>query len=301
MTDRPVACVRSRHLSDEDFATIAAQVRSMTGIELKPHKKAMVSARLSKRLRATGMSDVPSYVDLLNSSHSDREKMHFVSAFTTNMTRFNREEAQFQHMANQVLPDLVARARRGGRVRIWSAGCSSGEEPYGIACHIFDAAPEAASLDLRILATDIDADILSLAGEGVYANQSLEFLPKPHAERYFQPEGAAMQVRVSSQLKSIIRFRQLNLHDEWPFKGKFDIIMCRNVAIYFEQAVQTRLWQRFAKLLSPNGFLYLGHSETLDAGIADSFRFHRHGVYQFVDNISQVEAADQKSTKGRKP
>lgn len=267
-------------ISDADFTRIAQLVREMMGIDLQPHKRTMVASRLSKRLRATGFETVDAYIDYMLSPQGKDEQSRFVSAYTTNMTRFNREGHHFEQLAEEFLPDLMDKARHGKRVRIWSAGCSSGEEPYGLAFHVLDACPEAASLDVKILATDIDTEILATAKQGIYPTSSTTALPNGQAEKYFSPhEGARDRSSVSDKARDLISFRRLNLHGEWPFKGKFDIIMCRNVAIYFDAPTQSRLWRRFGEQLCDDGLLFLGHSEGIGPEHAELFHTVGRGVF----------------------
>ncbi|KPA20853.1 Chemotaxis protein methyltransferase [Shimia sp. SK013] len=278
-------------ISDGDFARIASLVRSMTGIDLQPHKRAMVAARLAKRMRATGMTSVSEYCKRLEDGTAGEETTQFVTAYTTNMTRFNREEHHFAHLADETLPKLVAAAKQGARVRIWSAGCSSGEEPYGLAFHLLDLCPEAHTLDLKILASDIDLEILARAKRGIYSSASLTTLPDHQAKQYFQPvKGQSDQMSVTQPARDLIAFRQLNLHGPWPFTGAFDVIICRNVAIYFDVPTQSTLWRRFAENLNAQGLLYIGHSEGIDADNTSRFNTVGRGVFQ-------VTPAHQKTAK----
>ena len=192
-------------ISDADFAAIAGLVREWMGIDLQPHKRTMVASRLSKRLRATGYDTVNDYIDYMHSPQGRDEQTRFISAYTTNMTRFNREGHHFEQLANDVLPDLMAQARRGKRIRIWSAGCSSGEEPYGLAFHVLDACPEAASLDVKILASDIDPEILATAKRGVYPTSSINTLTNGQGAKYFEDfEGARDQKAVCQNARDLI-------------------------------------------------------------------------------------------------
>lgn len=268
-------------LSNADFSRVAGLVRSMTGIDLQPHKRAMVAARLAKRLRATGTASVSAYCNSLENGTAGEETSQFVTAFTTNMTRFNREEHHFQQLAEETLPPLVAAAKRGERVRIWSAGCSSGEEPYGLAFTLLDLCPDANSLDIKILATDIDLDILHRAETGHYPKSGTETLPQGQAAKYFDVvPGSPDQVSVRENARDLIAFRQLNLHGDWPFGGKFDVIICRNVAIYFDVPTQSKLWRRFGESLTDTGYLYIGHSEGIDPDNAGRFTLVGRGVFK---------------------
>ncbi|MFY0617116.1 MULTISPECIES: CheR family methyltransferase [unclassified Shimia] len=282
-------------ISDADFARIAELVREMMGIDLQPHKRTMVASRLSKRLRATGYDAVGDYIDFMLSPQGNDEQTRFVSAYTTNMTRFNREGHHFEHLANEVLPNLMAKARSGKRVRIWSAGCSSGEEPYGLAFSVLDACPEAGDLDVKILATDIDTEILANAKRGVYPASSSSGLPNGQGDKYFVAhEGAKDRLSVCDKARNLISFRRLNLHGDWPFKGKFDIIMCRNVAIYFDGPTQSRLWGRFGEQLCQDGLLFLGHSEGIGPEHAELFTMVGRGV--FSTDTSRVGSSSTNAT-----
>ena len=258
-----------------EFERVAALLKSMTGIHLTDNKRTMAAGRLSKRLKALGLSSVASYCDVLQAPGSGGEQDAFISALTTNMTRFFREPHHFRHLGDHVLPDLVARARRGGRVRIWSAGCSMGEEAYDLACHLLDVCPEAERLDIKILASDIDKQALDIARAGTYATPSLENLPNDFAARFFEPDPKDPGVsRIRKGPRDLICFRWLNLNAQWPFAGKFDAIMCRNVAIYFDAPTQADLWRRMVTAIQTPGTLYIGHSEMLPRDI--------------LDNVSQV-------------
>lgn len=280
MTDTAVEQAISP-ITTEDFDAVANLLKKLTGIHLNPNKKAMVVGRLSKRVRQTGTSSIRDYCSLLTSPDKHAERDVFISALTTNMTRFHREAHHFTHLADQVLPDLIKFAQRGGRVRLWSAGCSSGEEAYGLAFHVLQACPEAARLDLRILATDIDKSSLAKAVTGTYAEACLAQLPDKFATRFFdRSQSPAGMARVSQEPRELISFRWLNLNSDWPFKGKFDAIMCRNVAIYFDPDTQANLWQRLADRLQQNGMLYIGHSEALPADVAKRVRAEGTGMYR---------------------
>ncbi|QGX99687.1 chemotaxis protein [Roseovarius faecimaris] len=268
-------------LNADEFNKIVGLVREFTGIDLPPHKKTMVAGRLSKRLKATCMESVSSYIAYLNSPEGDGERSHFINAYTTNMTRFNREDHHFSFFAKAVMPRLARAARKGMRVRLWSAGCSSGEEPFQLAFHVLDACPEASKLDLKLLATDIDSDILAVAQAGIYPRAHTSSLPGDHMSRYFEPVGSSSdRVRVVDAARALISFRTLNLHSTWPFKGGFDVIMCRNVAIYFDAETQEQLWHRLGSRVLPAGMLFLGHSETLSEECARQFKASGPGIFQ---------------------
>lgn len=290
-------------ISERDFALVAARLKEMTGIHLGPHKRAMVSGRLAKRLKALGLSDYQSYVGVLEDGSETAEHEAFITALTTNMTRFRREKHHFRHFSEKMLPDLVTTARKGGRVRIWSAACSTGEEAYDLAFHVLDKCPEAAKLDLRLLATDIDKTALATAHDGIYPSVSLNDLPEGFRSTFFiegdTPTGSA---RVCDEARSLIAFRSLNLDAVWPFKGLFDVVVCRNVAIYFDEATSDRLWHRLAAVLRPGGALYAGHSEALPKDVVDAGQQDGPGTYRFPDGFRAGQAkADQVIDSKEKP
>ena len=208
-------------LSKANLAQVAALVRDEAGIALTEAKAPLVHSRLSRRLTALGLNDFSSYFDFVNGPRGAEERRKMLSALTTNVTRFFREPHHFEQMAQDTLPPLLDRARQGGRVRIWSAGCSSGEEPYSIAATILSLEPDAARMDIRILASDIDPEILAKARRGVYANDALGTTPVKNVERFF--DVTADGLSAGAAIRELISFRELNLVREWPMKGRFDI------------------------------------------------------------------------------
>jgi chemotaxis protein methyltransferase CheR len=247
-------------LSEPVFRAVAARVHALTGIVLHEHKRQMVHTRLSRRLRALGLGDFESYLALLDSPGGAAETGAFVNAITTNLTAFFREAHHFTHLRDAVLkPRMAAGA---ARFRVWSAGCSTGEEPYSIQMTVQEAGGFARAWDYRLLATDLDSDVLARAAAGVYAADRLQGIPPARlaAAALRRPDGAA---EMRPELRARIAFRRLNLLEAWPVKGPFDAIFCRNVMIYFDAATKADLVSRFAGLLAPHGALYLGHSESL--------------------------------------
>ena len=185
------------------------------------------------------------------------------AALTTNVTRFYREPHHFDHLRDEVMPALAERARAGGRVRLWSAACSNGQEPYSMAMTVLSVLPEAADLDVRILATDIDPNMVADGAAGVYSEEALEAAPAMLRHRYFDKAAGRGSDRLSANaaLRRLVTFKELNLIGDWPMRGRFDVIFCRNVVIYFDDATQERVWGRFTPLMTPGGVLYIGHSE----------------------------------------
>ncbi len=246
-----------------ELAEIARLVRESAGIVIGEGKASMVQSRLSKRLRALGLADYRSYLEHLQSPEGAEESGRMLSALTTNVTNFFRENHHFQQLRRDVLPPLIARARAGGRVRIWSAGCSSGQEPYSIAMLLCDLAEDAPTLDIRILATDIDPEMTAIGRAARYATALAESIPPAYAQQFLDATDDGVVLRPS--VRGLVGFRELNLHATWPMRGTFDVIFCRNVAIYFDKQTQDALWSRFEAALAPDGWLFMGHSERLPA------------------------------------
>jgi chemotaxis protein methyltransferase CheR len=245
----------------EDFNRIAALLQKESGIHLQESKASLVYSRLAKRLRALHIESFREYCKLV--VEDTDERMNMLAALTTNVTRFFREPHHFEHLKTHVLPPLLEAARRGGAVRIWSAACSSGQEPYSLALAILSLMPEAASKDIKVLATDIDPNMVARGRNGVYAPAELRDVPAEVKRRWFvaASEEGQGNLRVAEELRALVAFRPLNLIGNWPMRGPFHAIFCRNVVIYFEEATQSKLWSRFVPLLAPGGCLYIGHSE----------------------------------------
>ncbi|MCA0921665.1 CheR family methyltransferase [Pseudooceanicola nanhaiensis] len=248
-------------MSDRAFSAIAAIAKAEAGLVLPAGKMTMVQSRLRKRLIAIGFTNFDDYVELVSSRDGDGERKSMISALTTNVSHFFREGHHFTILREQVLPPLLLRARRGERIRIWSAGCSSGQEPYSIAMCLLTAAPDIARYDLRILATDIDEAILAKAQEAIYSRQQSTGIPEDLQRAYLQPGPSSDTVRIAKPVRDLVTLRQLNLLGPWPMRHPFDAIFCRNVVIYFDAQTQAALWPRFHAALSPQGWLFLGHSE----------------------------------------
>ena len=260
-------------LCAEDFRAIAAMLHADAGIFLPETKATLVYSRLAKRLRVLGLESFRDYCALVAGEGGSDERKQMLVALTTNVTSFFREPHHFEHLKQRTLPPLLQAARKGGRVRIWSAGCSKGHEPYSIAMCILGLMPEAASLDVKVLATDIDTNVLAEAQGGVYDEGVTASVPKMERSRFFAPvrDAASRTVRVSDNVRALVSFRELNLIGHWPMRGTFNAIFCRNVVIYFDEPTQERIWGRFAGLLAPGGSLYVGHSERVSGASAASF------------------------------
>ncbi len=242
-----------------DFRAIAELLYAMAGITLPEHKATLVYSRLAKRVRALRLGSFQAYRALLDSPEGEDERMNMLAALTTNVTRFFREPHHFDHLRDHVIAPLADAVRAGRRLRVWSAGCSSGQEPYSIALTILGVIPEAARLDVRILATDIDPNVVATARQGVYSDEQVEPVPADLRQRFMERRGSDWAVAAAA--RSLVVANQLNLMGDWPMKGRFDVIFCRNVVIYFDEPTQARMWSRFEPLLNPGGRLYVGHSE----------------------------------------
>ena len=248
-----------------------------TAIVLRDGKEGLVRSRLAKHLRRLGLRSYTEYLAAVDADHSDRERSEMIDSLTTNKTSFYREAAHFEYLREHVLPGLLASRQR---VRIWSAGCSSGEEPYTLAMLLHEVARDAARRDVRILATDISSKVLAMAREAKYPESAVAELPWPGADRYFTRAGGGAQqaLQMRDDVRSLVRFARLNLMDRWPMERGFQVIMCRNVMIYFDKVVQAQLVDRFWDLLAPGGHLFVGHSESLTS-LNHRFRYVQPAVY----------------------
>lgn len=272
----------SIELSPKDFDRICRLAKKGWGLNLDEAKKPLIRSRLSKRVNELGLSDFDVYCDLIQGGNTD-EQEHFVNALTTNVTHFYRELHHFEYLEEKVLPELIARARKGGRVRIWSAGCSTGKEPYSIAGSILKLSPDAHSLNIRILATDIDASVLSKAEAGIYRNEDCSFPSDARKSLVFEKTKSDQpNWTVRPDVQSLVTVRKLNLVDEWPMKGPFDVIMCRNVAIYFDKPTQAAIWKQFRRYLPEDGHLFIGHSERIIAPETMGFALCATTTYRAV-------------------
>ena len=279
--------------SDEDFQQIARLARTEFGLSLAESKKPLVYSRLAKRLRIRNVTSFRDYLRLLSDQTEEREKDELLSALTTNVTRFFREMHHFDLFRTAVLPRLIERARSGARVRIWSAGCSSGQEPYSLALMLLAEEPLIARHDVKILATDIDPNIVATARAGRYPLAERASIPEPML-RFTEPEGPKT-FQIAPPARDLVTFGVLNLIADWPIKGQFDVIFCRNVTIYFDAETQRRLWTRFQAALVPDGYLFIGHSERV-SGPASS-HFASAGVTAYQNIPPHKQTADKKETE----
>lgn len=262
MTDRDKAF----QLSTKDFNFLCQFVYDIAGIVLNASKKEMVYRRLTRIIRERKFSSFTEYCDLLK-AEPEKEKDYFINAITTNLTSFFREQHHFDYMVKHELPRLIKNSLTDHkRLRIWSCASSTGEEPYSIAITLLETFKSALiQWDAKILATDIDSNVLASGKLGIYDENRVESLPYKIKEKYFH-KGVGdnvNKVKVDKALTKLITFKQLNLLHDWPMKGPFDIIFCRNVIIYFDKETQQELFARYYEMLTPGGLLILGHSENL--------------------------------------
>jgi chemotaxis protein methyltransferase CheR len=265
-------------LHDGDFRKIVRMVMDTAGIVLSERKRPFIHSRLGRRLRALGMTDFKEYCLLLEAPDGDEERLNLINAITTNHTAFFREQHHFAYLAKTILPQLAGpQGDTPGRLRIWSAGCSSGEEPYTIAMTLRQD-PGLARCDAKILATDLDTNVVAHAADGIYDAERLEAIPAPLRKR-FVTELPNRRARMNDELRSLITFAPLNLLHKWPMTGPFDVIFCRNVVIYFDKPTQRTLFDRYAQMLKPNGWLFIGHSESL-LDVTDRFDLVGRTIYR---------------------
>jgi chemotaxis protein methyltransferase CheR len=269
-------------MTDHDFDHIKRLAKQRTGIELGEHKKEMIYSRIVRRIRALRLQDFQSYLQYL-SDYEGAELTPFINAITTNLTSFFREKHHFDFLKSDVLSDLIKDTKASQRIRIWSAGCSTGEEPYSIAMTM-NACLGSAAYDAKILATDLDTNVLAHGKSGIYNSDRVGNMEPDLVRKYFSLAGGKSDndsYEVKDVLKKYIVFNRLNLLGDWPMKGKFNVIFCRNVVIYFSKDTQRELFDRFATILAPGGYLFIGHSESLH-GVSKRFESVGRTIYRKV-------------------
>jgi chemotaxis protein methyltransferase CheR len=261
-----LAAPRAREFAfgNEDFEALRKLVKEITGINLSDQKRELVYGRLARRLRALHLRTFAEYRNLL-ASDGGREIAELCNAITTNLTSFFRESHHFDYLREQVLQPLAANRAGQRRVRIWSAGCSTGEEAYSLAMTVVESFPDLRTWDVKILATDLDSDVLAKAQRGMYNADRVRGIGPQRLSRFFVEKRGreGPHYEVSRELASLITFKQLNLMHPLPMKGPLDAIFCRNVVIYFDKDTQRELFSRVAQLQRPGNLLFLGHSESL--------------------------------------
>ena len=287
-------------LSKRDLDAFRSLIYDLAGISLSESKHVLVQSRLAKRLRHLGLDDYSEYLDLLRRCEKGAPELEaFVNVLTTNKTEFFREPHHFEFLRNEILTGVEERARNGAdrKVRIWCAASSTGEEPYTLAMALTEHFQKQPGWDLRILASDIDTDVLRKASEGRYCSLAMEYLEESYRKKYFTNEGELSSV--SPALKKLITFRQINLNRApWQINAKFDAIFCRNVMIYFDQDTQRKLIDNLCNYLNPRGYLIIGHSESL-LGFSDRLESLGNTIYRLKDGASS-SASKPKITEAPK-
>ncbi|HET6552637.1 MAG TPA: protein-glutamate O-methyltransferase [Dyella sp.] len=277
-----VAGMNGPSLSDSDFNFLRNFVYEHCGISLGEHKRQLVQGRLVRRLRSLKLRDFGAYCELLRRDPQG-ELGELASAISTNVTAFFRESHHFDLLADELLPRWIAEKKHGGRLRIWSAGCATGEEPYTLAMVLAEALEKHGGngLDAKILATDLSPQALETASKGIYPIDRLDGVSAERRRRWFlRGEGEYNELAcVHSRLRELVSILPLNLLHDWPMQGPFDAIFCRNVVIYFDKPTKQRLFQRYGGLLPEGGYLFLGHSESM-YGLNDNFDLIGRTVYR---------------------
>jgi len=266
-------------IGDLEFNRFRDIIYREAGIKLSDLKKTLVQARLSRRIRSLGLETFRDYYIYLIDNYDD-EKIYFINSITTNKTDFFREEKHFDFLRSTVFPEYTSEGRKN--IRIWSAGCSTGEEAYSIAITVLEFFSRTVMPDVKILATDIDTQVLSVAEQAVYEREKVSCIPDNVLRRYFEKGYGKFEgrYRVKQEVRDIVSFRRLNLLSEtYPMKKPFDIIFCRNVIIYFDKQTQVGLFRGFAHCLKDNGYMFIGHSENISS-FSNDFSLVGNTIYR---------------------
>jgi chemotaxis protein methyltransferase CheR len=269
-------------LTDSEFKRLRELVHARTGIALSEAKRELLYGRLARRLRKLKLNSFAEYCRLVETDES-AELQELTNAITTNLTSFFREDYHFKQLSLEALPQIESKRSSARRIRLWSAGCSTGEEPYSLAIVMRETLARLAGWDIKLLATDIDSKVVATATEGVYSSDRFKGVAPERVKSWFREvAGRPGFLAASAELKSLITFKQLNLLDPWPVKGPFDVIFCRNVVIYFDKATQRGLFDRMADLQEPGGWLFIGHSENL-LNVTRRYKLVGRTVYRRVE------------------
>jgi len=265
--------IRYQQLNDGLFQKFSDLVYEKTGIFLKPEKKELLNARLGKRLRATGIPSFKQYYEYVINDRSGDELVHLIDNVSTNFTSFFRENSHFEILSSTVLPAFVKEGRgKSKEILLWSSASSSGEEPYTMAMVVEDFVSRHPGMRYRIMATDISTRVLAQAKRGVYADERVTKVPTPFLKKYFQ-KGVGNSdgyVKVKDELRRMVHFDRFNLMGDFPWRAAIDVIFCRNVMIYFNRETQQELVSKFHEALTPGGYLFIGHSESI-SGLKHNF------------------------------
>jgi chemotaxis protein methyltransferase CheR len=268
------------------FETLSQLAYEQAGIVLTPKKAKMVQSRLRHRLSALQLEDLNDYCAYVRTDTSRAEFPHMISALTTNVSDFFREPHHFDFLTRTMVPTFKRKLDKGQKVRIWSAGCSRGQEPYSIAIMLAETDPIFLEGDCRILATDIDLEVLSHAMQGQYDQGQLSGLSEARKRAFFSDvscEPEKVNYQISSSIRDMVAFKPLNLISDWPMRGKFDAIFCRNVVIYFDNKTQSKLWCKFHEKVDEDGAVFIGHSERIGSSL---FRACGPTIYQPMRHCS---------------
>jgi chemotaxis protein methyltransferase CheR len=272
----------SLEFTETDFIKISRLVYDQCGINLHDGKKELIKARLGKRIRAGNFASFRDYYDYVLQDQSGDEMIQLLDSISTNFTHFFRENQHFEYLKHDFLPSRKARVGNGSKkLRIWSAGCSTGEEPYTIAITILESLSAASGLDMKILATDLSTKVLATAQAGVYLREKVQSLPQELIRKYFLRGENRWQnyVKIKPQVKSLVTFQRLNFMNSFSFNEPFDCIFCRNVMIYFDKETRTHLVNRFYEQLDKGGIFFIGHSESL-SGMDHPFQYVKPAIYR---------------------
>jgi chemotaxis protein methyltransferase CheR len=279
----PTSTAKEREFgfTDADFDSLRTLAHELAGISLSDAKRELVYGRVSRRLRELRLNSFADYRALLAGPQGSSEIGEFINAVTTNLTAFFREKHHFEYFREQFLDPRAAEPGASRRIRVWCAAASTGEEPYSIAITIAEAIPDWKRWDIRILATDLDTNVLKHAAAGLYTEDRVKDMPRALVTKYFERvnHAGAVRLKVKSELAAMITFRQLNLIHRLPMQGPLDAIFCRNVIIYFDKNTQRDLFARMAPLQQPGNLLFLGHSETLFK-VSESWKLVGKTIYR---------------------
>ncbi|MPQ75679.1 protein-glutamate O-methyltransferase CheR [Hydrogenovibrio sp. JE_KL2] len=272
---------REFEYTETDFLRVKNLVYNFAGIDLNDSKKNLVYNRLAKRIRFLQQDSFDEYLNYVE-AQGEAEFIHLINAITTNLTFFFRENHHFEFLAETVIPELLQKNQSTKKIRVWSAGCSTGEEPYSIAIVLKEVVPP--GWDAKVIATDLDTNVVNTASSGVYKVDRLKGVSEARKKNWFMKGKGSNDgyVKVKPDLQSIIEFGQINLMNEWPIKDQIDVIFCRNVVIYFDKETQSKLFNRYADLLREKGYLFVGHSESLYK-VCDRFELLGKTIYQKKD------------------
>lgn len=266
---------KTLQLTKSQYQQVCKKIYSLCGINLKEGKEELVYSRLSKRIFTLKLNSFDQYLSIVENDRTGKEVIWMIDALTTNKTSFYREIQHFQFFQKHVLPNIKTK-----KLRIWSAACSSGEEPYSIAIQLREELRDFNQWDIKILATDISTKVLQAAHEGIYNEDTLEPIPENWKKKHFSLQDASTKKwRISPEIRKMVSFARLNFMGKFPMRGPFDVIFCRNAMIYFDKQTQMTLVRRFYDLLGQNGFLFVGHSESLTGG-DHNFRYVQPAIYQ---------------------